>query len=317
MTAFHGPAVMDRGPQTELLRDEASTLREIDDLASRWHGYDGGRIRIALCPRFVPSVSDRLYERLVARPDYRDFLIHTHGSETREEVEQVRALARGRTPIEHLTAWDGATNRLQIAHAVWISEADRARLRESGSAVCHCPSSNFKLGSGLCDVRALQEAGVRVGLGADGAACNNRLDPWMEMRQAAFVQSALRGPESVDPEAILRLATTGGAEALRIDAETGSLAPGKWADFVVLDPALDPGASPGPLESPASWLVYAGSAALVRETWARGRPIYTKEEESDWRKEWFQRLIRARGALLERAERFGARAARPNRASHP
>ena len=319
IAAFLGPAVMDRGPQTELLRDEATTLREIDDLSSRWHGHDAGRIRIALCPRFVPSVSDRLYDELVTRPDYRDFLIHTHGSETREEVEQVRALAQGRTPIEHLTAWETAADRLQIAHAVWISHADRARLKETGSAVCHCPSSNFKLGSGSCDVRALQEMGIRVGLGADGAACNNRLDPWLEMRQAAFVQSALRGPESVDPGAILRLATLGGAEALRIESETGSLAAGKWADFIVIDPSLDPGACPGPLDpqSPAAWLVYAGSAALVRETWARGRPIYQKEEESDWRKEWFQRLIRARRTLHARADRFGARAARSNRASHP
>jgi cytosine/adenosine deaminase-related metal-dependent hydrolase len=168
-------------------------------------------------------------------------------------------------------------------------------------------------------VRALQEAGIRVGLGADGAACNNRLDPWLEMRQAAFVQSALRGPGSVDPDAILRLATLGGAEALRIESETGSLAAGKWADLIVIDPVLDPGASPGPLdqESPAAWLVYAGSASLVRETWARGRPIYQIEEESDWRKEWFQRLIRARRTLHARAERFGARGATSNRASHP
>lgn len=304
LAAFLGPAVMDRGPQSDLLRDERSTLAQVDALAAAWHGHDDGRIRVALCPRFIPSVTDALFERLVTRADYADFLIHTHGSETREELEQVRALTKGRTPIEHLTSWDAADGRLQIAHGVWISQTDRELLKASGSAVSHCPSSNFKLGSGLCDLLALRDAGVPVGLGADGAACNNRLDPWIEMRNAALVQSTLRGPETVDPEAILRIATLGGAEALGISTSTGSLDAGKWADLVLVDPDQDGGSAPGPLdrESFAAWLVFSGSAALVRETWARGRPIYQRDEESNWRNIWVERLIQSRRSLRERAE---------------
>ena len=155
----------------------------------------------------------------------------------------------------------------------------------------------------MVDIEALEAAGIRVGLGADGAACNNRLDPWMEMRLAAFNQSALRGPDTVDPAAILRLATLGGAEALGLADETGSLARGKSADLVVLDPTGDPGAAPGPLpeEDPAAWMVYAGSAALVRETWVRGRPVFRRDEESKWYADQGARIAEARAGLLDRA----------------
>lgn len=306
-----GPALMDRGPEAarDLLLSPTDSLAQFEGFAAAWDGHDEGRIRAALCPRFVPSVSEPLWRELTGRPDLARFPIHTHGAETEEEVTDVRRLT-GKSPIGYLASLDGTAGRTCLAHAVWLDDDDRRALRRSGLAVCHCPSSNLKLGSGLADLRALREAGVTVGLGADGAPCNNRLDPWQEMRQAAFVATARRGPESVDPWEILSLATAGGAEAIGQGTEIGSLRPGYQADFCILDPALDPatagaeidltvssnrladnplrGSEEKPLqagptcwEDPAALLVFAGSPALVVETWVAGRPVHRADAPAD------------------------------------
>lgn len=295
--AFLGPALMDRGPDAAmpLLRELSAARTEIDQLAMRWHGHDD-RIQIALCPRFVPSVSDEMWRDIVRAPEYRGFPIHTHASETREEVETVRALAGGATPPQVLARPDGAAGRLKIAHAVWITDDDRKVMAAAGASVAHCPSSNLKLGSGLADVRALRDAGVRVGLGADGAACNNRLDPFQEMRNAAAIESVTRGPAGVDAARILWMATRGGAEVLDLDAQLGSLRAGQKADFVILDPASDPaGALPALAgETPEAWLVWAGSSILVRETWVAGTPVWTRAGFAAWLAEWEPKIREAR-----------------------
>lgn len=274
---FFGPAWMDRGPRAAapLFRPEEEFACELDALAARFEGHDDGRIRLALCPRFVPSVSDRLWERLAREPAWRAFPIHTHGSETREEVEEVRSLT-GTTPPLFCASLRGAEGRVKMAHAIWVDDADRRGLSGSGAAVLHCPGSNLKLGSGLCDTAALEAAGVPVGLGPDGAACNNRLDPWQEMRLAAYVRTLRHGPSAAEPHAILRSATLGGAEALGLADEIGSLRRGKRADLVVLDPRADLAIldDDTPAEAPAAALVFAGSPALVRETIVAGRTVY-------------------------------------------
>lgn len=311
---FFGPAWMDRGPQAAapLLRSGSEFAAETEELAARFEGRDDGRIRLALCPRFVPSVSEALWERLAAEPAWRAFPIHTHGSETREEVEEVRRLT-GRTPPLFCASLRGAAGRVKMAHGIWVDDADRTALGASGAAVLHCPGSNAKLGSGLCDVAALEAAGVAVGLGPDGSACNNRLDPWQEMRLAAYVRSLLHGPSAAEPRAILRQATLGGAEALGLGDEIGSLRRGKRADLVLLDPRAEPAmlGVEGPGGTPEAALVFAGSPAIVRETIVAGRTVYRRD---DPRREEAGRALAAR--VRSARERLFERA-RPNLHQEP
>lgn len=301
MRAFLGPALMDRGPVPSLQRPTREFFGDLDALAAAWHGHDDGRIRIALCPRFVPSVTGAFFEEIAARPEYARFPIHTHGSETRHEVEETRALT-GETPPVYLSRLPGAQDRVKMAHGVWLDDRDREHLARAGAAVLHCPGSNFKLGSGLADILALRRAGIRVGLGADGAACNNRLDPWNEMRLAALIQSVLHGPDTVHPREILRLATIEGARALGLDEEIGSLRAGKRADFVIVDPAEDPASLAGvsALEDPVAALVFAGDPSWVRETWVHGRRCYPSMTAPEERADFVQRVRRAAATLAGR-----------------
>jgi 5-methylthioadenosine/S-adenosylhomocysteine deaminase len=313
--ALSGPALMDRGPEAAggLIRKGSESMAEIEDLAAQWHGYDDNRIRIALCPRFVPSVSGGLWKEMLARSDFASFPVHTHCAETEEEVADVLSLT-GRSPAAYLSSLEGAQGRLKLAHAIWLSREDRADMARAAAAILHCPGSNLKLGSGLADVRALREVGLPVGLGADGAACNNRLDAWQEMRLAGYIQSLLRGPDAVEPAEILRLATVEGAKALGLEEEIGTLRAGKRADFLLLDPRADdaalgaadevPGSDPaGRAETPEAMLVFTGSPAMVSETWIDGVCRYAKRDDGEGRGELIRRVRWARERLAGRLNR--------------
>jgi 5-methylthioadenosine/S-adenosylhomocysteine deaminase len=140
-------------------------------------------------------------------------------------------------------------------------------------SVVHCPQSNLKLGCGYCDVSALRAVGIRVGLGTDGAASNNGLDMFNEMRAAALVAKAVTNDVTAAAAFdTLRMATLGGAEAMRIEDQIGSLEPGKCADLIAVDTA-----SPGmtPLHHPASQLIYTAAGAQVSHVWVAGKAVVT------------------------------------------
>jgi 5-methylthioadenosine/S-adenosylhomocysteine deaminase len=308
LRGYFGPALMDLGPPEArpLLRAGREILREIEELAGRWEGACDGRLRLALCPRFVPSVSLALWKELAAEPDFARFPIHTHGSETRSEVAEV-VRSTGLTPPAFLSRLEGGHGRVKMAHGVWLSDQDRHDLARSQAAVLHCPGSNLKLGSGLADLLALQRAGIPVGLGADGSACNNRLDAWQEMRLAGYIQGLLHGAETVSAPGLLRLATLDGARAIGLESEVGSLRAGKCADLILLDPHARENPMPagdradGGLESPETFLVFAGGRELVRETWVGGQPVYRRGERAAGQDELEQRCRRARQDLADRA----------------
>ena len=127
-----------------------------------------------------------------------------------------------------------ATPHLCAAHCVWVDEREQALLAERDVKVMHCPSSNLKLGSGIAPVTELRRRGITVSLGADGAACNNRLDMFEEMRLAALLQAARVGPGALRARDALWMATRGGARTLGLDAEIGSIAVGKRADLILV-----------------------------------------------------------------------------------
>jgi cytosine/adenosine deaminase-related metal-dependent hydrolase len=162
-----------------------------------------------------------------------------------------------------------------LAHCVWLNENEMHLLRERRAKVLHCPSANMKLGSGIARVPELLSKGVAVSLGADGAPCNNRLDMFEEMRLAALIQKPLHGPRATTAQTMFEMATLGGAKALGLDRDIGSIEAGKKADLVLLDVARvwNPSAdSTG--DGIYSSVVYSCTPENVRSVMVNGKWLY-------------------------------------------
>jgi 5-methylthioadenosine/S-adenosylhomocysteine deaminase len=237
------------------------SLDESIALRRRWDGAANGRLRAAYAPRFAVSCSRDLLESVAALSAAEQVLIHTHASESKEEVEVVRRRSGGLSNLEYLADTGLASRHLCAAHCVWVTEAEQALIAERSVKVLHCPGSNLKLGSGLAPIVELRARGVCVSLGSDGAACNNRLDMFDEMRLAATLQAVRKGPGILPARDVLWMATRGGARTLGLDRVIGSLEPGKRADLIVV--ARDrPHVQPD--RDPWSTLVYAARGSDVR-----------------------------------------------------
>ncbi|MBA2541998.1 MAG: amidohydrolase family protein, partial [Deltaproteobacteria bacterium] len=184
-----GKAMMD-APDPQIpagLRESTkASLDESAKLIKRWHGAAGDRLRYAYAPRFVLSCTDELLREVGARSKAQggDVRIHTHASENQGEIALVRERF-GKDNIEVFAELGLLGDHCCIAHCIHLSAAERALLASTGTHVCHCPSSNLKLASGVCPVPELIAAGVSVAIGADGAPCNNNLDGFLELRLAA------------------------------------------------------------------------------------------------------------------------------------
>jgi cytosine/adenosine deaminase-related metal-dependent hydrolase len=232
-------------------------------LRTRWHGAEHGRLQAAYAPRFALSCSRELLEAVAGLSAEANVLVHTHASESRDEIAIVRELSGGMSNIEYLASLQLASPRLCTAHCVWVDEREQRVLAEHDVKVMHCPSSNLKLGSGIAPVAEMRAAGITVSLGADGAACNNHLDMFEEMRLAALLQATRRGPGALTARDALGMATRAGARTLGLEREIGSIEPGKRADLIVIDRDR-PHLLPGP--DPYSTIVYAARPTDVRTT---------------------------------------------------
>jgi 5-methylthioadenosine/S-adenosylhomocysteine deaminase len=272
LRATVGKCMMDSNDDVpaRLREDTQASIDESLALAKRWHGAAGGRLRAAFAPRFAVSCSRELLEAVADLSAREHALVHTHASENREEVEVVRRLSGGFSNLEYLAEAGLATSRLCAAHCVWVTEREQALLAENDVKVLHCPGSNLKLGSGIAPVPEMRARGISVSLGADGAACNNHLDMFDEMRLAATGQAIRKGPGALTARDVLWMATREGARALGMTDELGSLEPGKRADLIVVDrnrPHLSPDADPW------STLVYAARGTDVRFVLVDGVPL--------------------------------------------
>lgn len=236
-------------------------------LAARDAWKHAPQLAFALAPHAPYTVGDATWERIVMYARQLDLPIGTHVAETAGEVAAQRT-ATGETPLARLDRL-GATGPGFVAiHAVHVDAADIAALAAQGCHVVHCPASNLKLASGIAPVPALLAAGVNVALGTDGAASNNRLDLFEEMRLASLVAKAGSGDAAAVPAATaLAMATINGARALGMDGVTGSLAAGKAADLVAVDFA---GVATQPVFDPVSHLVYAAGRDCVTDVWVGG-----------------------------------------------
>jgi 5-methylthioadenosine/S-adenosylhomocysteine deaminase len=252
------------------LRERTSdSIHESEALRDRWHGAAEGRLRAAFAPRFAVSCTRDLLESVAALSRETGTLIHTHASESRDEVRLVHERS-GMDNIEYLAATGLASPRLCAAHCIWVDERGQRILQEHRVHVLHCPGSNLKLGSGLAPIAELRARGVSVSLGTDGAACNNRLDMFDEMRLAATLQAVRRGPGALTARDVVWMATREGARALGLEAEVGSVEVGKRADLILVErdgPHLAPGGEP------YSTLVYAARGSDVRTTIVDGHVL--------------------------------------------
>jgi 5-methylthioadenosine/S-adenosylhomocysteine deaminase len=252
-----------------LQQEGRAALDEAVALFRHYNGTAGGRIRAAFAPRFALSCSRDLLEAVSATAASLDALIHTHASEQQDEVAMVRA-ATGHGNIEYFDTVGLMSPRLNIAHCVWVDDQDMARLATHRVKVTHCPGSNLKLGSGIAPVPEMRDHGICVSLGADGAACNNHLDMFSEMRLAATLQSIRHVPGRLHARDALWMATRAGAAALGLEAEIGSVEVGKKADLILVD-ASSYRVVPSP--DPFSAIVYGASANDVRLTMVDGEVL--------------------------------------------
>ncbi len=258
-------------------------------------------ITTAFAPHAPYTVSDEPLRQIGTLAEELDCPIHMHVHETADEISQGHA-SHDERPLARLDGLGLLTPHMIAVHMTQLTEAEIGLVAERGVHVVHCPESNLKLASGFCPAQALASAGVGVALGTDGAASNNDLDMLGEMRTAALLGKAVAGDASAIPaHEALAMATINGARALGIEAQCGSLEPGKCADIV----AIDLGAlETQPLYHPVSQIVYAASRRQISDVWVNGRHLLkdgrmTTLEESrmiDLARAWQDKISHGAGA---------------------
>jgi len=282
--AVIGKVMMDRLTyDTEIDPGEIleTSLRQSDELATRWHGAADGRLLYAFTPRFAVSCSHEMLRESAALAARHGAYWQTHLSEDAGEVGEVRRLfpeAR-----DYLDVYDRAGalgGRTILAHAIHLAPREVGRLVESESRVAHCPASNLFLASGMMPLGSYRASGVTVGLGSDVAA-GPEVSIFSVMRAAAVTQRVLEltgqgdAADALRPLDWIRLGSLDGARVLGLDARIGSLEVGKEADLIAIDPRFT---NPLPTDDPpsaadevASRLVFRPHPNMVRGAWVRGR----------------------------------------------
>ncbi|MDZ5811569.1 amidohydrolase [Halorubrum sp. AD140] len=249
--------------------DVAESLAVARDL----DGAAGGRVRTAFMPHSLTTVGEEYLREGIAKARDAGVPIHLHANETEDEVDPI-VDERGERPIAYAADLDALGPDDFFAHGVHLDGSEIDRLAESGTAVVHCPASNMKLASGMAPVQRLREAGVTVALGTDGAASNNDLDLFDEMRDAAMLgKLAADDAAAVPAEAVVEMATAAGADALGLPG--GRIEPGAAADLAVVDfdaPHLTP------VHDPVSHLAYAARGSDVRHTVCDGEVLMRDRE---------------------------------------
>jgi 5-methylthioadenosine/S-adenosylhomocysteine deaminase len=273
-----GKCMMDKGDDVpaELHEETRASIDESLGLIDKWNGAANGRIRCCFAPRFAISCTRELLSEVSTLAKQHGVTIHTHASENRNECEIVER-ETGERNIDYLNSLGLVGSHVVLAHCIHLDNTEMETLAGTKTNVAHCPSSNLKLGSGIARVTEMLARGIPVSLGADGAACNNRLDMFTEMRTAALLQKALHGPEVLPAARALRMATIDGARAMGLEKEIGSIETGKRADMIVVEMSELHTAPTGDV---VSALVYSTQASDVRATIIDGQVVMRDRELS-------------------------------------
>lgn len=247
---------------------------ELARFNTRWEEGSKGLIRTSLLVHSVYLYEPYIYEELADAASRHNMFVQVHISETKKEVEDCLA-KYGRRPPQQLNEFGLLSGPVIAAHCVHLDDDDRALLAARNVTVAHNPASNFKLGSGFADLNSMVKAGINVSLGTDGAASNNNLDLYQEMRLAGFLAKGLTGDASVLPAGqLIRMATYNGMRGLGFD-QAGCLLPGWKADLQIVDidhPAMQP------LGDPEAALVYSSDSSYVESLMVNGVWLMYKNE---------------------------------------
>jgi 5-methylthioadenosine/S-adenosylhomocysteine deaminase len=227
-------------------------------------------IKVACAPHAPYSVSDPAMQVISTYANELDMPVHIHCHETAEEITE-SLTNYGCRPLQRLKNLGLLLPQTQLVHMTQVDAEDIVLIQDHNCHVVHCPESNMKLASGFCPVGQLIDAGINVALGTDGAASNNDLDMFGELKTAALLTKAVaQDAAKLDAHAALRMATINGAKALGWDDQIGSLEAGKSADIIAIEINS---ITQQPLYNPASQLVYTNSGSQVTHSWVAGKPL--------------------------------------------
>lgn len=259
-------AVLSRG-LVGLTPDAKEKLQDGADFCRRWHGKANGRITTMLAPHAPYTCPPAFLKEVVVAANELDCGLHIHLAETEAENRQIME-SYGKRPFAYLADSGMLGSQVLAAHGVWLEPEELDEIANNSWGVSHNPTSNLKLASGFAPVPAMLQRGIPVGLGTDGAASNNRLDLWSEMKLAAILHKCVaRDPEVIPAHSALKMATSGGARALGMEDRIGSLEPGKRADLILVSSEES---HLNPIHDAVSLLVYAATRADVKSVMVEG-----------------------------------------------
>ncbi|MFQ5871354.1 MAG: amidohydrolase [Candidatus Geothermarchaeales archaeon] len=280
-----------------MVEEREASLAEAVGMVHEWRGKGNGRIRVWFGPRTPGACTPELYREVGRLAAELGTGITMHLAEVGEDVEYTRK-EFGMLPVEFAGDVGLLGENVVLAHAVSLASREIQLLAETGSNVCHCPSSNMKLASGIAKVPEMLLSGVNVALGCDGAPCNNTYDMLREMRMAALLHKVARhDPTVMSAETVLEMATINGARALGMEREIGSLEAGKKADMILLDfrkPHLVP------CFNHVSNVVYAASGGDVETVMVDGEILMEKRKVLTMDEERIVEQARERGLEVAR-----------------
>ncbi|MFW5431265.1 MAG: TRZ/ATZ family hydrolase [Methylophilaceae bacterium] len=260
---------------TQYANDADSYIKK--GLAARDQFRDETLISFSFAPHAPYTVSDETFQRIATLANQVHIGVHTHLHETKDELAQSEK-EYGLRPLSRLANMDLLGPNVTFAHCVHLDDVEMHMLAEHGCSIAHCPSSNLKLASGIAPINKYVKANINIGLGTDGAASNNRMDIFTEMRLAALLAKGESGDATALPAHIaIEMATINGAKAMGLDDKVGSVEVGKLADLtaisfsdIEMQPTFDP----------VSHLVYVAGREHVTHTWVDGELRYHKPSES-------------------------------------
>ena len=276
-----GKAMMDNviDPIPGLSETLAESIDKSIRLYEKFHRGNEGLLHYALAPRFLLSCIAELLRQVKIFSDENDIIIHTHGAEHRAEVDLIKR-ETGFGNIAYLDEINVLNSNTVIIHAVHLDDEEKSLLVECSASVVHCPSANLKLGSGIAPIDEYLQDGMTVGLGCDGAPCNNTLSIFSEMKLACLLQKGVNNDPMLMPaEEALRMVSLRGAEILKLGSMIGTIEAGKEADLVILD--MDTPQTFNFRRNPAAAIVFGADARNVEATMVRGKFLYREGRFSE------------------------------------
>ncbi len=301
MRAIAGKCLIDENDLfPEFKSNTKSELDEIYQLAKTYHNTSNGKIKYGFAPRFVLSCSEKLLkESFEMKKDFAGSLYHTHSSENKNEIAEVKR-RHNKENIEYFDSIGVIDHHSVLAHCIHVNDKETDLLKKNDVRVSHCPSSNLKLGSGIANIPKYLSKGISVSLGADGAPCNNNLSVFNEMRLAALIQKPIHGPTTMEAKTVFKLATIEGAKALHLQNEIGSIEVGKKADLALLDLSTNAHSISDSDESIYSDIVYSSSVDSINSVMIEGEwkvlnkksLLYDQQELNQKSKDELKKLLK-------------------------